>query len=80
MGATASLGMTEGGWLGESVWMLRWLHTLCWELFWLSFLSNWCCVDKTERFTSVGGGGGRQQKTEVEGREQSVIMERYGGE
>lgn len=27
---------------GESVWVLRWLETLCWELLWLSFLDN-CC-------------------------------------
>lgn len=55
VGTTASLGMLEGGWLGESVWVLRWLHTLCWELFWLSFLSNWCWVDKTEADVRVCG-------------------------
>lgn len=40
--------MMDGGWLGESVWVLRWLHTLCWELFWLSFLSNWCWKDRKQ--------------------------------
>lgn len=48
VGATASLGMAEGGWPGESVWALRWLHTLCWELLWLSFLSNWCWEEKKQ--------------------------------
>lgn len=42
-GATLSLrGGAREGCTGESVWMLRWLETLCWELFWLSFLDN-CC-------------------------------------
>lgn len=42
-GATLSLrGGARDGCTGESVWALRWLETLCWELFWLSFLDN-CC-------------------------------------
>lgn len=71
VGATASLGMAEGGWLGESVWVLRWLHTLCWELLWLSFLSNWCWVDRKQRevYVRVKHGGGYKQEMKVEGRQ-----------
>ena len=69
VGPTASLGMAEGGWLGESVWVLRWLHTLCWELLWLSFLSNWCWVDRKQRVRCVSDGGGHEQRMEVEGSE-----------
>ena len=33
-GAALSLrGGARDGWTGESVWALRWLETLCWELF-----------------------------------------------
>lgn len=44
-GGAASVSAGTGGTAGtaragESVWVLRWLHTLCWELPWLSFLSN----------------------------------------
>ena len=35
-------GSTCAPWLGEAVCRLRWLATLCWELFWLSFLSSGC--------------------------------------
>lgn len=89
VGATASLGMTEGGWLGESVWVLRWLHTLCWELLWLSFLSNWCWLDRKQREREVyvwkgrgwiwGGDAGRGQREEkkVRGISKSVIRTRF---
>lgn len=46
-GATLSLrGGARDGCKGESVWMLLWLETLCWELFWLSFRDN-CCWRST---------------------------------
>lgn len=45
-GAGASAGEYSGStcvpWLGDAVCRLRWLETLCWELFWLSFLSSGC--------------------------------------
>lgn len=52
-GAGASAGGYSGGtcvlWLGEAVCRLRWLETLCWELFWLSFLSSGCWKQASER-------------------------------
>lgn len=52
-GAGASAGGSSGStcvlWLGEAVCRLRWLATLCWELFWLSFLSSGCWKEASER-------------------------------
>lgn len=49
-GAMLSLrGGARDGCPGESVWTLRWLETLCCELFWLSFLDN-CCWRSTVSF------------------------------
>lgn len=51
-GAGASAGGYSGStcvpWLGDAVCRLRWLETLCWELFWLSFLSSGCCKKARE--------------------------------
>lgn len=52
-GVGASVGGYSGStcvlWLGEAVCRLRWLETLCWELFWLSFLSSGCWKQASER-------------------------------
>lgn len=45
-GAADSLSMAWEAWRGESVWTLRWLETLCWELPWLSLRSNCCCEER----------------------------------
>lgn len=50
-GAALSLwGGARDGCTGESVWMLLWLETLCWELLWLSFLDNCCWRSRSIRF------------------------------
>lgn len=44
-GAAVSVERACVAWSGEeSEGALRWLDTLCWELPWLSFLSNCCCA------------------------------------
>ncbi len=48
-GAADSLSRAWEAWRGESVWMLRWLDTLCWELPWLSLRSNCCCGGEKKR-------------------------------
>ena len=53
-GAALSLrGGARDGCTGESVWMLRWLETLCWELFWLSFLDNCCWRSRSISFDNL---------------------------
>lgn len=53
-GAALSLrGGARDGCTGESVWMLRWLETLCWELFWLSFLDNCCWRSRSISFNNL---------------------------
>lgn len=52
-GVGASAGGYSGStcvlWPGEAVCRLRWQETLCWELFWLSFLSSGCWKQASER-------------------------------
>lgn len=67
-GGAASVSVGTGGTAGtaragESVWVLRWLHTLCWELPWLSFLSNcWQTKREVGERWKVGGGGQRERQ------------------
>lgn len=79
VGARASLGMTEGGWLGESVWVLRWLHTLCWELLWLSFLSKWCWVDRKQRCMCISCRGGYKYESRWQREEIKVGVSQWWG-
>lgn len=52
-GAMLSLrGGARDGCTGESVWALLWLETLCWELFWLSFLDNCCRRSRSISFNN----------------------------
>jgi len=56
-GAVLSLrGGARDGCRGESVWALRWLETLCWELFWLSFLDNCCWRSRSIPFDFLRWG------------------------
>lgn len=57
-GALLSLSGAARDWCtGESVWALRWLETLCCELFWLSFLDNCCWRSKSIWFSASHVGG-----------------------
>ena len=48
-GSTGTQGTQGTARSGESVWTLRWLHTLCCELPWLSFRSSCCKRKRRER-------------------------------
>jgi len=69
-GAALSLrGGARDGCKGESAWLLRWLETLCWELFWLSFLDS-CCLGGKQSYARWRVDNKMHAGTSVEGGEE----------